>query len=649
MKRLLPLVLLVSCHHASDHPAAATKPKLYFSVDLMDLKADPCDDFYRYVCGGWLDRTKVDDAHPVAMNFFQDDRTPAQLQEVLDAASKERGNALGDFWASCLDDKRDDATLTDEIARIDAITDGASLAREVARLHLGGALPLFQFQALPDVHDPTHVIGHLSEAGLGMSQWDGVVVEQDAKAYAAPLDDYTKHVEKMLQLTKGDAARAGAVVAIEKRLAAATMPEDAQNDMKKQDHPMARAELPKGFDWDAYLAALGHPGVAKFDVEWPQAIAAAAQVASDTPLADMKAYLRWQYVHIHATAIGGAIATEENGAEGRSRRELCLDETNRWMGESLGMAWVAKDGGGASRDEAVALVKSVEATMSEHLRAATWLDDETRARAATKLALVGNAMGYPKAREIHVAVDRGRFLAGTIAAAEEQGRYRLGWLDAPTDRDALAWRWMRAQQLGAVYEVQSNTMVFPGAVLVPPYFVRGADELNLPSIGWAMAHELTHAFDSDGHSYDGNGALTYWFTPAAEKAFDDRASCFIDQYDAIEVAPGVHLQGARTLHEDIADNGATAILWDAWKAARRGKPPLPKVAGLDDDQQFFVTMGQTCEKVTDERGRKRVDTATHSPWRQRTEVTLQNLPAFAEAFHCKAGARMAPAKRCTIW
>jgi predicted metalloendopeptidase len=419
--------------------------------------------------------------------------------------------------------------------------------------------------------------------------------------------------------------------------------------MKQQDHPLARAELPKGFDWDAYLGALGHANVAKLDVEWPPAIAAAAEIARTAPLADLKAYLVWQLVHIHATAIGGKLAAEENGPDDRSRPDLCLDETNRWMGESLAAAWVARDFDAARRDEATELVKTVERSMGARIQAAPWLDDETRKRALDKLGLVGNAMGYPRAREIHVAVDRGRFLGSTLAAAEEQARYRLGWLDAPTDRDALAWRWMRAQQLGAVYEVQSNTMVFPGAILQPPYFDRGAGELNLPAIGWGMAHELTHAFDSLGHSYDGKGALTFWFTPAAQQAFDERARCFVDQYDAVEVAPGVHANGTRTLHEDIADNGATAILWDAWKRARSGKPPLPAIAGLTDDQQFFAAMGQTCEKDSDARLKSAPETMTHSLWRQRIEIPLQNLSAFAEAFHCKAGSRMAPAKKCTIW
>jgi predicted metalloendopeptidase len=208
---------------------------------------------------------------------------------------------------------------------------------------------------------------------------------------------------------------------------------------------------------------------------------------------------------------------------------------------------------------------------------------------------------------------------------------------------------MRAQNVGAGYEVQSNTMVFPAAILQPPYFEHGAGELNLTTIGWAMGHELTHAFDSYGHSFDGNGALTFWFTPASEKAFDERAACFVGQYDAIEALPGVHLDGTHTLHEDIADNGATAILWDAWKRARKGKAPLAKVAGLDEDQQFFASMGQTCEKDSDDRIRKKIDTMEHSFWRQRVEVPFQNLPAFAETFHCKAGSRMAPVKRCSIW
>jgi predicted metalloendopeptidase len=208
---------------------------------------------------------------------------------------------------------------------------------------------------------------------------------------------------------------------------------------------------------------------------------------------------------------------------------------------------------------------------------------------------------------------------------------------------------MHPYELSAINDPQLVELMIPAAILVPPFFVRGAGAANLPQTGWVAGHELTHEFDANGRKYDAQGALRDWWSAGAAKAFEERAQCLVDQYSALEVLPGVHVDGKTSLVENLADNGAHRLAWMAWKRGRAGKPPLPKVAGLDEDQQFFVSAAQGCAVASDAFLKTQVATDVHVWWKFRAIVPAMNMPEFAEAFHCKAGSKMAPAKRCRVW
>jgi predicted metalloendopeptidase len=363
---------------------------------------------------------------------------------------------------------------------------------------------------------------------------------------------------------------------------------------------------------------------------------------------------------VHAGALGKELDGEEWSFQAKAftgqstpppRWKTCLGATKRWMGDSLARAWVTGHFDASGKEEAIALVREIERSMQDDLGSLDWMDAPTRAAAIEKLHRIGNQIAFPDAWQGlgELTVDRRAFFAAELAAAEVEGRRVLGYLTRPTDRGAQSWRWMHPYNLDAMNDPQLQQLIFPAAVLVPPFFVRGAGAANVPQIGWVMGHELSHEFDANGRKFDERGVLRDWWSPGSATAFEERAQCFVDQYGAFEVLPGVHVDGKVSLVENIADNGGERLAWMAWKRGRAGKAPLPKVAGLDEDQQFFVSTAQGCAVGSEAYLRSQVTTDFHVWWKFRALGPAMNMPEFAEAFHCKAGAKMNPAKKCRVW
>jgi putative endopeptidase len=682
MRKLAPLLLLVvSCKSAPEAktgpataapPSPATPPATAGTnagIDLtaLDRRVSPCDDFYRFSCGGWLDRTPIPEDRPQWGRGFSEiqERNEAVLRDILEKDA--RGEAdpadpyarkVGDFYATCMDESKAEtaslATLRQELASIDAIQDGRALAREVADLHREGARPLFRFASREDFKDATKVIGGLDQSGLGLPDRD-YYFRDDAKSKDLRAL-YVDHVGKMFQLA-GLSDPAQTVMRIETDLARASMDRVSRRDPYKIYHPLDRksveAEAPH-FDWTVYLAEVGAPQTQAFNVTAPDFFKAVDQLVAAGNLDGLRTYLHWRAIESAADTLGKAFVEERfrftralSGAKAiLPRWKRCVEMTDRALGFALGRSFVAGTVGEQGKTAAREMIVDVEQAFARNLGDVSWMDEAARKASLEKLRKIDNKVAYPSNWRDYSTVQIGResLLQNVVAAAGFETRRDLDKIGKPLDR--TDWG-MTPPTVNAYYNPPLNEMVFPAGIMQRPFFANEAPlATNFGGLGMVMGHELTHGFDDQGRKFDADGNLHEWWSPEVAKAFTERAECVAKQYDGYVTVDDVHLNGHLTLGENIADIGGLKMMISALRA--RG--PSGEVGGFIPEQQAFIAFAQVwCTNYRPEQLRTRAYTDPHSSARWRVDGPVSDNPDFAKAFSCPAGAPMAPAQRCTVW
>jgi len=662
--------------------SAPPHPIIGVDQKAMDASAAPCDDFYHYACGGWLKDTPIPEDQPSWTRSFDviQERNEDLLRQVLEKEAASPGTdayakQLGDFYAACMDEKSIEAStdklVKDSLAKVDAVTDAASLATVLAGLHLSGVGGLFTFDSGQDFKDATQVIGLAAQGGLGLPDRD-YYVKNDPKQREIR-DKYEAHVAAMFVLAgaQPDAAKASArtVVRLETGLAQVSMTKVDLRDPKKIYHRVDLAGLKKiapDFAWDAYLKALGFPDVTAINVLQPKFFAAVSLAAKSlkarAAVDDWKTYLRWHLLKDSGHALGAKFVDEQfrfrsalTGAPKiLPRWKRCVRATDEAMGEALAQPFVKATLGAEGKEAARSMVASIEERMKANLESLAWMDDATRKRSLEKLAKIDNKIGYPDVWRSYdgLAIDRGSYLENQRRANAFETKRRLAKIGKPLDR--REWE-MTPPTVNAYYEAPLNEMVFPAGILQPPFYANDlALTVDFGGIGMVMGHELTHGFDDEGRQFDGDGNLEDWWSPKVGKEFDRRASCVASQFDDFVAVDDLHVNGRLTLGENIADLGGLKLAYHALEAALKNDPEKAKAAAgkFTPPQQFFIGYAQAwCSNVRDEMTRLWVHTDPHSPARFRVMGPLSNLPEFAEAFSCKEGSPMArPAKqRCEVW
>jgi putative endopeptidase len=645
-------------------------------LDSMDRTADPCDDFYRYACGGWLDATPLPADQSRWTRSFSTigERNRQIVNALLEDAAKNPGGSeerrkVGDFYATCMDEAAVEqagiAPLAPWFDEIDRVSDLESLFALAAKLHRAGAGPLFGFGALPDFKTPDLNVGFVVQGGLALPDRDYYLSEEANKQEL--LAEYPRHVARMFALAgvpaERAAADAAAIVAFETELAKASRPRAEMRNLEKLYNRIERAGLEKlapSLPWKAYYDGTPVPDAQQLIVATPEFFEALAELLAATPTETVRAYLKWHLLTAAADYLSQPFVDENFAFYGQKlsgqqeiqpRWKRCVAATSAALGEAIGKVYVEEHFAGSSKQVALEMIDDLESAFEANLPQLAWMDDATRERAKGKVAALGSKIGYPDEWRDYsaLAVSRASYFANALAGVTFESDRQLRKIGQPVDRDE--W-FMVPHTVNAYYNPLQNEIAFPAGILQPPFFHKDYHAaINYGGIGAVVGHELTHGFDDQGRKFDPHGVMQEWWEPEVAAKFEAAAQCVDAQYSAFEVEPGIRVNGKLTLGENIADLGGLKQAYGAYKLyeARHGAP-APIDPTLTNDQLLFVAWAQVwCTVATPEYLRNQVTTDPHSPGRFRAIAPPMNSPEFRQAFACEAGDAMVPATTCTVW
>jgi endothelin-converting enzyme/putative endopeptidase len=649
-----------------------------FDSSLVDKTVDPCENFYRYSCNGWFKRNPLPPDQTSYGRFTElYELNRLHLRQILEDASKPEPNRtpneqkIGDEYASCMDtaatDKLGLAPIKSELDRIAALSRPDELPVLLAHLHTIGVNAFFDMGSDQDFANASQVISFYGAGGLGLPERD-YYLRTDAKS-TQQRKQYVDHVRKMFVLAGEPEAQAtkdaDTVMAIETRLAKASLTITERRDPQNLNHPTDVATMSKmltHFSLNDYVEASHAPASGKANDMEPKFFAEFNALLADTPLDRVRAYLRWHLLHAYAgTSMPEAFETESwnfyahilNGAEKQQERwKRCTTRVDREMGEALGQVYVAKYFPPEAKQHALEMTLAIEQAMGKDIDALDWMSPATKVQAKEKLQSVMNKIGYPdKWRDYSkLVIVRGDPLGNQERVRVFNFNRDLAKIGKPVDKGE--W-YMSPPTVNAYYSSQQNNVNFPAGYFQPPFFNDKEDDAaNYGDMGSTIGHELTHGFDDEGRQFDKEGNLKEWWTKEDETKFKQKTQCMVDQYDAIEAVPGVHLNGKLTLGENLADLGGLWLAWIAWqdKAQAEHIDMTAKTDGYTPEQRFWIAYAQQwCTDTRPEQLRSQAQGDPHAPDEYRTNTVLQDLPEFAKSFSCKPSDKMVSAKPCRVW
>ena len=648
-----------------------------FGLDLagMDRSVAPGDDFGRYANGTYLKNLVIPaDRSNYGMFTRLRDLSQERTEGIVAAAAAAKGakpgseaQKVGDYYASFMDEAGIEAKglapLKPQLAAIAAIADRAQLAQAFGRAaRMGEDMPV-GVGPQQDLKNPDLMAVYVGQGGLGLPDRDYYLDTKNPK-FAEIRGQYLIYVTTMLRLGGIDQAeaRAKGILALETKLAEVHWSKVEERQIEKLYNPIERVDLDQkypGVDWTSLLTTAGVQGQKELIIAQPSAIAGTAKLIAGEPLATWKDYLTFHALNDAAPYLPKAFVDASfafNGKvlsgqpENQPRWKRGVDATTGVLGEAVGKLYVAKYFPPAAKREADLLVKHIIKAMDERLAHLTWMDPKTKAEARAKLAKFTPKIGYPSQWRDYsrFVVKRGDALGNATRAAEFEYQRQLDKIGKPIDR--TEWG-MTPMTVNAYANPLWNEIVFPAAILQPPFFDAQADPaVNYGGIGVVIGHEISHHFDDQGRKFDKEGKLADWWTPEDVKRFTALTDKVVKQYAAYEPLPGTHVNGELTLGENMADLAGLNVAYDAYHASLGGKP-AKVLEGLTGDQRFFLGFAQIWrQKYRDAALLQQVTVDPHTPGFLRPNV-VRNVDAWYTAFGVKPGQTLylAPADRIKVW
>ena len=679
--RFILSVTVIALATASALPAVAQTAAARHDAGIDLKNGDPSvraqDDFYQHVNGRWLKSVEIpaDKSRWGAFDELRQNTLP-QLREIIDAAAgstQQTGGSeqqkIGDLYASFMDQGRRESLgrspLKADFARIAGLQDKGQLPALIAHFNRTGVTTPFDLGVSQDGRDATRYAVLLVQGGLGLPDRDYYLKDDDAKLKQARLQ-YQELIETSLAQggEKDAAASARDIVALETALAKVQWTKvENRNPVRSYNKvPLGElAQLVPGYDWKSWQAGTGIDGRVDYViVRQPSFFSGFAKVLEATPLSVWQAYFRWHVLNHYAAYLGAADVDQDFAFYGTVLRGVPQNEP-QWQrgvrlveagaGEILGKLYVEKHFPPQNKARMEKLVANLLVAYRESINTLEWMSPATKTEAQAKLATFAPKIGYPgKWRDYsRLVIDRTDLVGNVERVAVFNHERQLAKLGQPIDRQEWG---MTPQTVNAYYNPQKNEIVFPAAILQPPFFDANADDaVNYGGIGAVIGHEISHGFDDQGSQFDELGNLRDWWTKEDHEKFAVKTKALVAQYDNYSPVPGYHINGALTLGENIADNSGLAIAYKAYQLSLNGKPAAV-IDGMTGNQRLYLGWAQVWRgKVRDAQQIVYIKTDPHSPGQFRGNGTLKNQPGFYSAFGVKEGDQMylKPEQRVTIW
>ncbi|MEP7362105.1 MAG: M13 family metallopeptidase [Acidobacteriota bacterium] len=655
----------------------ATTLKSGIDIDGMDKTCKPCEDFYRYANGTFIEKNPIPARYPNWGSFnMLAEANRERLRTILDAAVASKAPAgsserrVGDFYSSCLDTATIDAQgakpIEPELRAIAGIVTKTQLAKVLNDLQKTQAASIYGLISSPDPKKPDEIVLRLFPGGLSLPDRD-YYLNSDEKS-SEIRKQFVQHVSRMLQLLGDDAAKADeaavSVLAFETERAASRLTRVERRDPYKTYHKLDLESLQKlnpSYDWKGFEANNRIPAGTTVIVSEPKALEVFEQQMSKPDLSEWKTWLRWVVARNAATELSKPFVDEDfafqqtvlSGVkEQRPRWQVCATMTDNMLGDALGEVFVKKHFPPEAKRRMLELVENLRATLAEELKDATWLQESTKANAVKKLNAFYPKIGYPDRFRDYadVKVSPKDYFHNVRTASVSERQYELAKIGKPLDRNDWG---MTPPTVNAYYNPLQNEIAFPAGILQPPFFDLNADDAaNYGAIGAVIGHEMGHGFDDQGSKYAADGSLSNWWTDEDRMKFDARAQCIIDEYNTLEVGGGLPKHNGKLVTgEALGDLGGVTLAFKAYQRSLKGKT-APVIDGYTGEQRFFLAFARIwARQFRPENAELRLKTDPHPLDRQRAIGTLQNVPEFHKAFHCKVGDPMVrpPEKQCKLW
>ena len=665
------------------HQGNAQQKKPGIGLDLMDKSVKPSDDFFKFVNGTWLKNTEIP-ADKTRWGSFDELRqnTDKDALAILKDAAKnpnyksntDQGKAIN-MYKAAMDtvarNKQGIAPLKPYLVKINAVNNIQDLQKLMMETEAqGGGVGFYGVGVGADEKNSTRNVVSVGPGSLGLPDRDYYVSEdKDSKEKR---EKYVLHVAKMLQFL-GDSpevakVNAEKVLALEIQMSQPRLDRVERRDSKKQYNPTAISDLQKMLpvvNWNTYVKGIGFSKLDTIIVTQPRYMAALQTIFTENKVESWKAYMRWTLLRSASGQLSTTIETANwefygktlTGAlKQRPRHEKALQVVNGTVGEALGKLYVEKMFPAEAKDKASKMIKNVIRAYEIRINNLSWMSPETKLKAIEKLNKLTIKIGYPdkwedySTLEVKSPQEGGSYFDNIMNISKWQWNKDLAKLSKPVDK--TEWG-MSPQTVNAYYNPSYNEIVFPAAILQPPFYDYKADEaVNYGGIGAVIGHEISHGFDDQGASYNADGNLIDWWTAEDLTQFTALGTALADQYSALEPLPGIHVDGKFTLGENIGDLGGINAAYDGLQLylKENGNPGL--IDGYTPEQRLFISWATVWRgKIRDEALKNQVKTDPHSPAMYRAYVPLINLDTFVQAFDIKEGDGMyvAPEKRVKIW
>lgn len=640
----------------------------------MDTLVKPGDNFAMYVNGTWMKTAKIpaDKSSYGAFDMLYD-QSQKDVKAIIEEAAK--GNnaegtdeqKIGDYYASFMDRKGRDAKgiapIQPELKAIDAIASYDDLAAYFGKANRAGVSIPFSVSVMSDFKDPTKHTLITWQGGLGLPERE-YYLSNDAKMTDIR-QKYVAHIEKMFQLTNmpNPAESAAKIMALETALATQQMKKEDTRDIVKLYNVYAVKDLKTlmpDFNWTAMLKNAGVDREKKLVVTQVDYTKSLNNLIKNTPIDTWKTYLKWGVINGSAGLLTTALDKQNFEFYGKnlygteSQQEdwkRAVEMVNGGLGEVVGKVYVKKHFSPEAKERMTQMVKNLLKAYAESIKTLDWMSAATKKEALKKVDNFMIKIGYPDKWRDYSALKivKNDLYGNATRATEFEYNRNLAKLGKPVDR--TEWG-MNPQTVNAYYNPSLNEIVFPAAILKPPFFDLNADDaVNYGGIGAVIGHEIGHGFDDQGSAFDGTGTMKNWWTPQDLAAFKKRTSALVEQYNSFKAFPDLNVNGAFTLGENIGDLGGLSIAIKAYKATLNGKE-APVMDGFTGMQRVFLGWGQVwAEKIREEALRSQIAGDPHSPALFRVNGTVRNVPEFYEAFNIKPtdSLYLAPEKRVKIW